>query len=97
LPDGARSNKRFLWFDSAPVVGTALVSNVATVMIANPGLFTTGQTVTVAGAGATLTAAIRLLAHYLLALVALAFYQPLIYSLTITNIHRVTALYSMQR
>jgi hypothetical protein len=43
----------FLWFDSAPVVGTALVSNVATVMIANPGLFTTGQTVTVAGAGAT--------------------------------------------
>ena len=43
----------FLWFDSAPVVGTALVNNVATVMIANPGLFTTGQTVTVAGAGAT--------------------------------------------
>jgi len=43
----------FLWFDSAPVVGTALVDNVATVMIANPGLFTTGESVTVAGAGAT--------------------------------------------
>ena len=43
----------FLWFDSAPVVGTTLVNNVATVMIANPGLFTTGQTVTVAGAGTT--------------------------------------------
>ena len=43
----------FLWFDSAPVVGTALVNNVATVMIANPGLFTTGQSVTVAGAGTT--------------------------------------------
>jgi hypothetical protein len=43
----------FLWFDSAPVVGTKLVDNVATVMIANPGLFTTGQTVTVAGAGST--------------------------------------------
>ena len=43
----------FLWFDSAPVVGTALVDNVATVMIANPGIFTTGQTVTIAGAGST--------------------------------------------
>ena len=43
----------FLWFDSAPVVGTALVSNVATVMVANPGIFTTGQSVTVAGAGST--------------------------------------------
>lgn len=43
----------FLWFDSAPVVGTSLVSNVATVMIANPGIFTTGQSVTVAGAGST--------------------------------------------
>lgn len=43
----------FLWFDSAPVVGTALVSNVATVMIANPGIFTTGETVTIAGAGST--------------------------------------------
>lgn len=43
----------FLWFDSAPVVGTALVSNVATVMLANPGIFTVGETVTIAGAGST--------------------------------------------
>jgi hypothetical protein len=43
----------FLEFDYAPVVGTALVSNVATVMLANPGLFTTGETVTIAGAGST--------------------------------------------
>jgi hypothetical protein len=43
----------FLWFDSAPVVGTALVSNVATVMLANPGLFTTGESVTISGAGST--------------------------------------------
>jgi hypothetical protein len=34
-------------------VGTALVSNVATVMLANPGLFTVGETVTIAGAGTT--------------------------------------------
>jgi hypothetical protein len=43
----------FLWFDSAPVVGTALVSNVATVMIANPGIFTATESVTIAGAGST--------------------------------------------
>jgi hypothetical protein len=43
----------FLWFDSAPVVGTALSSNVATVMLANPGIFTVGETVTIAGAGST--------------------------------------------
>jgi hypothetical protein len=43
----------FLWFDTAPVVGTALVSNVATVMLANPGLFTTGESVVISGAGST--------------------------------------------
>ena len=43
----------FLWFDNVPVVGTALVSNVATVMVASPGIFTTGQSVTIAGAGTT--------------------------------------------
>ena len=43
----------FLEFDYAPVVGTALVSNVATVMLANPGLFTTGETVAISGAGST--------------------------------------------
>ncbi len=44
---------QFLWFDSAPVVGTALQNNVATVMIANPAIFNTGQSVTLAGCGAT--------------------------------------------
>jgi hypothetical protein len=43
----------FLWFDSAPVVGTLLSNNVATVTLANPGLFTVGESVTVAGAGTT--------------------------------------------
>jgi hypothetical protein len=43
----------FLWFDSAPVVGTMLSNNVATVTLANPGLFTVGESVTVASAGAT--------------------------------------------
>ena len=47
----------FLWFDNTPVVGTALVSNVATVMLANPGIFTTGQSVTIAGAGSTFNGA----------------------------------------
>ena len=43
----------FLWFDSAPVVGTSLASNVASVVLASPGIFTVGQSVTIAGAGAT--------------------------------------------
>ena len=43
----------FLWFDSAPVVGTSLSSNVASVVLANPGLFTVGQSVTIAGAGSS--------------------------------------------
>lgn len=42
---------QFLWFDSAPVVGTALQSNVATVMIANPAIFNVGQSVTLSGCG----------------------------------------------
>ena len=44
---------QFLWFDSAPVVGTTLQNNVATVMIANPAIFTTGQSVTLSGCGST--------------------------------------------
>jgi hypothetical protein len=44
---------QFLWFDSAPVVGTTLQNNVATVMIANPAIFTTGQSITLSGCGAT--------------------------------------------
>jgi len=43
----------FLWFDSAPVVGTSLTSNVASVVLASPGLFTVGETVAIAGAGST--------------------------------------------
>ena len=87
----------FLWFDSAPVVGTALVSNVATVMIANPGLFTTGQTVTVAGAGATFNGSYTITSTLPFSTGSTTLLQRLIYSLTITNTHRVTALYSMQR
>jgi hypothetical protein len=44
---------QFLWFASAPVVGTTVQNNVATVMIANPAIFTTGQSVTLSGCGST--------------------------------------------
>lgn len=47
----------FLWFDSAPVVGTSLATNVASVVLASPGIFTVGQTVTIAGAGSTFNGA----------------------------------------
>jgi len=42
-----------LWYNRAPVVATGLQNNVATIVIANPGLFVTGQTVTIAASGAT--------------------------------------------
>lgn len=41
----------FLWFNTAPVVATGTSSNVATVVIASPGAFVTGQSVTIAGSG----------------------------------------------
>jgi hypothetical protein len=44
---------QFLWFASAPVVGATLQNNIATVMIANPGIFSTGQSVTLSGCGST--------------------------------------------
>ena len=43
----------YLWFNTAPVVGTSLSNNVATVVLANPGIFVTGQSVTISAAGAT--------------------------------------------
>ena len=44
---------QFLWFDSAPVVGATIQNNIATIMIANPAIFTTGQSVTLSNCGAT--------------------------------------------
>lgn len=44
---------QFLWFDSAPVVGVTLQNNIATVMISNPAIFSTGQVVTLSGCGST--------------------------------------------
>ena len=47
----------FLWFASVPVVGTSLANNVASVVLASPGIFTVGQPVTIAGAGSTFNGA----------------------------------------
>ena len=44
---------QYLWFDNAPVVAALLETNVATLMLANPGIFVTGQSVTIAAAGST--------------------------------------------
>ena len=44
---------QYLWFNTAPVVGTALQSNVVTLMLANPNAFVTGQSIVVNGCGAT--------------------------------------------
>lgn len=43
----------FLWFNVAPTVATGLYNNVATVVIASPGMFVVGQSVTIGNSGAT--------------------------------------------
>lgn len=44
---------QYLWFNDAPVVGAQLQSNVATLVLANPGIFVVGQTISVEGCGST--------------------------------------------
>ncbi len=44
---------QYLWFNTAPVVGTALQDNIATLMLANPNAFAATQSIVVSGCGAT--------------------------------------------
>jgi hypothetical protein len=44
---------QYLWFNTAPVVGTGLQDNVATLMLANPNAFVATQSIVVSGCGAT--------------------------------------------
>ena len=44
---------QYLWFNTAPVVGTALQDNVATLMLASPNAFAASQSIVVSGCGAT--------------------------------------------
>jgi len=43
----------YLWQNDAPVVGSSISNNVATLVLANPGIFVTGQSITVSNCGAT--------------------------------------------
>lgn len=43
--------KQYLWFNEAPIVGASLTNNVATLVLANPGIFVVGQTISVEGCG----------------------------------------------
>jgi hypothetical protein len=43
----------YLWHNDAPVVASSISNNVATLVLANPGIFTTGQSITVSNCGAT--------------------------------------------
>ena len=45
--------KQYLWFNEAPVVAAGLQSNVATLVLANPGIFVKGQSVAIEGCGST--------------------------------------------
>jgi len=44
---------QYLWQNDAPVVGSSISNNVATLVLANPGIFVTGQSITVSNSGAT--------------------------------------------
>ena len=43
--------EKYLWHNEAPVVASMVQNNVATLMLANPGIFTTGQQITVTNRG----------------------------------------------
>ena len=45
--------KQYLWFNDAPIVAAGLQDNIATLVLANPGIFVTGQSITVSNCGAT--------------------------------------------
>jgi hypothetical protein len=51
---------QYLWFNTAPVVGTARSNNVNTLMLANPNAFVTGQTITVSGCGSSFNGAVTI-------------------------------------
>ena len=42
---------QYLWFNDAPVVAAGLQDNVATLVLANPGIFVKGQSVAIEGCG----------------------------------------------
>ena len=41
----------YIWYNRVPVVSSGLTSNVATLVVASPGIFVLGQTVTIANCG----------------------------------------------
>ena len=43
----------YLWHNDAPVVASSISNNVATLVLANPGIFVTGQSITISNCGAT--------------------------------------------
>jgi hypothetical protein len=43
--------KQYLWWNEAPVVAAGLQDNVATLVLANPGIFVKGQSVAIEGCG----------------------------------------------
>ncbi len=45
--------KQYLWYNDAPVVAAGLQNNVATLVLANPGIFVKGQSVAIEGCGST--------------------------------------------
>jgi hypothetical protein len=78
----------FLWFDNAPVVGTALLTQASLLL---------ASLLRLPGQVQPLTVLIQSQAQFLLAQVRLIFCLHLICSLIIGNFHRAIALSNMQR
>jgi hypothetical protein len=54
----------YLWFNNAPIVGASISNNVASVVLANPGIFVVGQSITITGAGSPYNGTVTLTGSY---------------------------------
>jgi len=54
----------YLWFNNAPIVGASISNNVASVLLANPGIFVVGQSITISAASATYNGTYTLTGSY---------------------------------
>jgi hypothetical protein len=88
---------QFLWFDSAPVVGVTLQNNVATAMIANPAIFSTGQSVTLSGCGSTFNGTYTITGTLPWTNGTSTQLPSIAWNTTRGTGHKVTVLYSLQR
>jgi len=55
---------QYLWYDSIPVVGATLQTNLATLVLSSAGSYATGQSITISGCGSTYNGTFTITATY---------------------------------